>query len=100
MKVVQIIFACFILLLGQIALSYAAPDAEGVVVPRPAGGDTNWGHSVDVSGTTLIAGYTSYVGNNGGVFIMEQRGKKWDLIVQFKTPGGQHKGSVWTRGRH
>ena len=88
MKVVQIIFACFILLLGQIALSYAAPDAEGVVVPRPAGGDTNWGHSVDVSGTTLIAGYTSYVGNNGGVFIMEQRGKKWDLIVQFKTPGG------------
>ncbi len=88
MKVVQIIFACFILLLGQIALSYAAPDAEGVVIPRPAGGDTNWGHSVDVSGTTLIAGYTSYVGNNGGVFIMEQKGKKWDLIVQFQTPGG------------
>ena len=88
MKVVQIIFACFILLLGQIALSHAAPDAEGVVIPRPAGGDTNWGHSVDVSGTTLIAGYTSYVGNNGGVFIMEQKGKKWDLIVQFQTPGG------------
>ncbi len=88
MKVLQVTFACFILVVGQIALGYAAPDVEGVVVPRPMGGDTNWGHSVDISGTTLIAGYTSYVGNNGGVFILEQKGKKWDLIVQFKTPDG------------
>ena len=88
MKTLQISFACLILLVGQVVLGYAAPDAEGVVVPRPAGGDTNWGHSVDIWGTTLIAGYTSYVGNNGGVFILEQKGKKWDLIVQFKTPGG------------
>ena len=86
MKTLQISFTCLILLIGQVALSYAAPDVEGVVVPRPAGGDTNWGHSVDVSGTTLIAGYTSYVGNNGGVFILEQKGQKWDLVVQFKTP--------------
>ena len=88
MKTLQISFACLMLLVGQVVLSYAAPDVEGAVVPRPAGGDTNWGHSVDISGTTLIAGYTSYVGNNGGVFIMEQKGKKWDLTVQFKTPGG------------
>ena len=88
MKTLQITFACFMLLVGQVVLSYAAPDAEGVVVPRPAGGDTNWGHSVDISGTTLIAGYTSYVGNNGGVFILEQKGQKWDLLVQFTTPGG------------
>ncbi len=88
MKILQISFACLVLLVGQVVLSYAAPDAEGVVVPRPAGGDTNWGHSVDIYGTTLIAGYTSYVGNNGGVFILEQKGNKWDLIVQFKTPGG------------
>ena len=87
MKVLQISFACLVLLVGQVVLSYAAPDAEGDVVPRPAGGDTNWGHSVDVDGTTLIAGYTSYVGNNGGVFILEQKGKKWDLVVQFTTPG-------------
>ena len=88
MRILQVSFACLVLLVGQVVLGYAAPDAEGVVVPRPAGGDTNWGHSVDIYGTTLIAGYTSYVGNNGGVFILEQKGKKWDLIVQFKTPGG------------
>ena len=86
MKTLQISLTCLILLVGQAALSYAAPDVEGEVIPRPAGGDTNWGHSVDVSGTTLIAGYTSYVGNNGGVFILEQKGKKWDLVVQFNTP--------------
>ena len=88
MKTLQITFACLILLVGQVALSYAAPDVEGEVVPRPAGGDTNWGHSVDISGTTLIAGYTSYVGNGGGVFIMEYDGKKWDILNQFKTPDG------------
>ena len=88
MRILQVSFACLILLVGQVVLSYAAPDAEGDVVPRPAGGDTNWGHSVDIDGTTLIAGYTSYVGNNGGVFILEQKGKKWDLVVQFKTPDG------------
>ena len=87
MKVLQITFACLILVVGQVALTYAAvPDVEGEVVPRPAGGDTNWGHSVDVSGTTLIAGYTSYVGNNGGVFILEYSGKEWELLQQFKTP--------------
>ena len=86
MKTLQISFACLVLLVGQVTLSYTAPDVEGEVVPRPAGGDTNWGHSVDVSGTTLIAGYTSYVGNNGGVFIMEYSGKEWELLQQFQTP--------------
>ena len=86
MKTLHITLACLILLVGQVTLSYAAPDVEGEVVPRPAGGDTNWGHSVDVSGTTLIAGYTSYVGNNGGVFILEYNGKEWELLQQFKTP--------------
>ena len=87
MKTLQIIFTCLILLVGQAALSYAAvPDVEGDVVPRPAGGSTNWGHSVDISETTLIAGYTSYVGNAGGVFIMEYTGKKWELLQHFKTP--------------
>ena len=75
MKILQIIFACLILVVGQVALSYAAPDVEGEVIPRPEGGSTNWGHSVDISGTVLIAGYTSYVGNAGGVFIMEQKGR-------------------------
>ena len=88
MKTLQITFTCLILLVGQVVLSYAAPDVEGDIVPRPPGGDTNWGHSVDVSETTLIAGYTSYVGNNGGVFILEYGGKKWDLLQQLKTPDG------------
>ena len=85
MKTLQITFACLILLVGQVALGYAA-DVEGLVIPRPDGGNTNWGHSVDVSGTTLIAGYTSYVGNAGGIFIMEQKGKRWETINHFKTP--------------
>ena len=84
MKVLQIIFACLILLVGQVVLSYAK-DVEGQIVPAPEGGNTNWGHSVDISGKTLIAGYTSYVGNGGGVFIMEQKGKKWDLLNHFQT---------------
>ena len=88
MKTLRVSLACLILLVGQVALSYAAPDVEGEVVPRPQGGDTNWGHSVDVSGTTLIAGYTSYVGNGGGVFIMEFDGREWELLQQMKTPDG------------
>ena len=89
MKTLRISFACLILLVGQVGLSDAAPDVEGVVVPAPEGGSTNWGHSVDVSGTILIAGYTSYVGNGGGVFILEQKGKdKWDLLDHFQTPNG------------
>jgi hypothetical protein len=89
MKVLRTSFACLILLVGQAALSYAAPDVEGEIVLRPEGGNTNWGHSVDISGTTLIAGYTSYVGNAGGVFILEQKGKKWDLLNHFQTHNGQ-----------
>ena len=88
MKVLRTSLACLILLVGQAALSYAAPDVEGEIVLRPEGGNTNWGHSVDISGTTFIAGYTSYTGNSGGVFIMEQKGKRWELLDHFKTPDG------------
>ena len=88
MKVLRTSFACLILLVGQAALSYAAPDVEGEIVLRPEGGNTNWGHSVDINGTTFIAGYTSYTGNSGGVFIMEQTGKRWELLDHFKTPDG------------
>ena len=88
MKTLQIIFTCLILLVGQVVLSYAAPDVEGEVVPRPEGGSTSWGHSVDISGTTFIAGYPSGRGNSGGVFIMEQEGKRWELLDHFKTPDG------------
>ena len=88
MKTLQITCACLILLAGQVLLS-DAKDPEPVIVPAPEGGSTNWGHSVDVSGKTLIAGYTSYVGNGGGVFILEQKGKKWDLLNHFQTPNVQ-----------
>ena len=86
MKTFQIIFTCFMLLVGQVTLTYAAPDAEGEVIHRPDGGDTNWGHSVDINGTTLIAGYTSYTGDLGGVYILEYNGQRWDFINHFKTP--------------
>ena len=86
MKAFQIIFTCFMLLVGQVILTYAAPDAEGEVIHRPEGGDTNWGHSVDINGTTLIAGYTSYTGDLGGVYILEYNGQRWDFISHFKTP--------------
>ena len=87
MKTLQISFACLILLVGQVALSSAAvPDVEGEVVPRPDGGSTSWGHSVDISGTTFIAGYTSHRGHSGGVFIMEREKKRWEVLDHFKTP--------------
>ena len=87
MKTLYITFACLILLVGQVALGYAAvPDVEGEVVPRPKDGSTSWGHSVDISGTTFIAGYPSHRGHSGGVFIMERKGKRWELLDHFKTP--------------
>ena len=87
MKTLYITFACLILLVGQVALGYAAvPDVEGEVVPRPDGGSTSWGHSVDISGTTFIAGYTSHRGHSGGAFIMEREGKRWETLDHFKTP--------------
>ncbi len=87
MKTLYITFACLILLVGQVALGYAAvPDVEGEVVPRPDGGSTSWGHSVDISGTTFIAGYPSHRGHSGGVFIMERKGKRWETLNHFKTP--------------
>ena len=85
MKTLQITFACLLLLVGQVLLSNAK-DPEPMIVPAPEGGDLHWGHSVDISGTTLIAGYVSYVGNNGGVFIIEQKGNEWQLLNHFKTP--------------
>ena len=85
MKTLQITFTCLILLIGQVALSYAK-DAEGQIVPAPPGGNTSWGHSVDISETTLIAGYTSARGVDGGVFILEKQGEEWDVLNHFQTP--------------
>ena len=57
MKILQTLLACFILLIGQVALIYAV-DLKGEVIPSPADADEGsyWGHSVDISGTTLIVG--------------------------------------------
>ena len=57
MKTLQIIFACLILLIGQVLLS-EAQTPKPVIISAPDGVNTSWGHSVDISGTTLIAGYT------------------------------------------
>ena len=87
MKTLQITFACLILLIGQVLLS-DAKTPKPVIISAPDGVNTSWGHSVDVSGKTLIAGYTSYTGNEGGVFILEQKEKKWDVLNHFKTQDG------------
>ena len=84
MKTLQITFVCLILLVGQVLLS-DAKTPKPVIIPAPAGVNTSWGHSVDISGKTLIAGYTSYTGNEGGVFILEQQGKKWEVLNHFRT---------------
>ena len=84
MKTLQITFACLILLVGQVVLSDAR-NPKPVIIPAPDGVNTSWGHSVDISGKTLIAGYTSYQGNAGGVLILEQKAGRWDLLNHFTT---------------
>ena len=61
MKTLLITFVCLILLIGQVVLSNAKTP-KPVIIPAPDGVNTSWGHSVDISGKTLIAGYTSYTG--------------------------------------
>lgn len=73
-----------ILLIGQVVLSNAKTP-KPVIIPAPDGVNTSWGHSVDISGKTLIAGYTSYTGDKGGVFILEQQGKRWEVLNHFRT---------------
>ena len=84
MKTIQITFTCLILLIGQVLVSDAKVP-KPVIVPAPDGVVSGWGHSVDVSGKVLIAGYTSYNGNKGGVFILEQKGQRWEVLNHFKT---------------
>ena len=84
MKILQVSFACFVLLVGQVLLSDARTP-KPVIIPAPEGVNTSWGHSVDISGKTLISGYTSYTGNNGGVFILEQKEKRWEVVNHFQT---------------
>ncbi|MYE91489.1 T9SS type A sorting domain-containing protein [Candidatus Poribacteria bacterium] len=84
MKTIQITFVCLMLLIVQALLS-DAKTPKPVVIPAPDGVASGWGHSVDISGKTLIAGYTSYTGNKGGVFILEQKGKKWEVLNHFRT---------------
>ena len=44
MKILQIFFACFIFLIGQVVLSYA-DNLKGKVIPLPGDEGSNWGHS-------------------------------------------------------
>ena len=85
MKILQTCLVYIILLIGQVALSYAV-DVKGDVIPVPAEEIINWGRSVDISGTTFIAGYTRNFGNNDGVYIMERKGEAWEVLNHFPSP--------------
>lgn len=88
MKILQTFLACLIFLIAQVALSYAI-DIKGEVIPVPVDQGIHWGRSVDISGTTLIAGYGSKFGNFGnddGVYIMEQKGNEWEVLNHFPSP--------------
>ena len=69
-KRLHILFICVALGVIRITMSNAG---DGVVVHRPKVGDTNFGHSVDISEKTFIASYTSYVGDLGGGYIFEMK---------------------------
>ena len=87
MKILQTSLTCLIFVVGQIALSYAV-DLQGEVIPSPADADEGsfWGHSVDINGTTLIAGSGVNLDNNSNVYIMERRGEAWEVLNHFPAP--------------
>ena len=91
MKILQIFLACLIFLIGQVVLSYAV-DLKGEVIPSPADADEGsyWGHSVDISGTTLIAGSGLNLDNKSNVYIMERRGGAWEVLNHFPSPNPDH----------
>ena len=85
MKTLQTFLACLIFIIGQVALSHAA-DLKGEIIPLPADEGSYWGRSVDISGTTLIAGHIGDFGNNDGVYIMEREGEAWAILNHFPSP--------------
>ena len=89
MEILQIFLACCVLLIVQGALSYAV-DLKGEVIPLPGDEGSHWGHSVDISGTTLIAGSGLNLDNKNEVYIMEQRGEAWEVLNHFPSPHPGH----------
>ena len=85
MKFLPILFICLGFLIGQVAVSNAV-DVKGEIIPLPGDEGFHWGYSVDISGTTLIAGYGSNLGNNDGAFIMERKGAGWEVLNHFPSP--------------
>ena len=85
MKILQTFLACLIFLIGQVALNDAA-DLKAEVIPLPGDEGSYWGRSVDISGTTLIAGYTVDFGAKSGVYIVEQEGEEWEILNHFPSP--------------
>ena len=89
MKILQTFLACLIFFIGQVTLSHAA-DLKGKVIPLPGDEGSYWGHSVDISETTLIAGSGLDLDNKSNVYIMEQRGEAWEVLNRFSSPNPGH----------
>ena len=91
MKILQTFLACFIFFIGQVMLSHAV-DPKGEVIPSPADAreGSYWGLSVDISGTTLIAGSGVNLDNKSNVYIMERKGEAWEVLNHFPAPNPGH----------
>ena len=86
MNTLRTFLVSLIFLIGLVVLSHAV-EPKGEVIPLPGDEGIHWGYSVDISGTTLIAGYGSKLGNNdNGVYIMERKGEEWEVLNHFPLP--------------
>jgi hypothetical protein len=84
MKPLKILFICLIFGIGPVSVS----NAEEITIKASDPGDLlDFGISIAVSGDTLIAGGTTYRGQDGRIYIFERDKKKgdWVEVARFGT---------------